>query len=155
MTIADWELAMKHLFVSKVGDLMVGFVHLVEDGPQAARVTVIRVAVEWSHTSVPVRLMRTVHSYCRSRGFLTLTLEASAVPRSVLRALNRGGFSLVQEGHQQPHIDCEIEQNGGVPAEQTRVRILLQRCTTSSISGSRSAVTLPARVGVKRGPTMP
>ena len=117
---------MEYLFVSKIGSQVVGFAHLIEDGPQAGRVVVVRLAVEWSHTSVPLRLMRSVHSYCRSRGYQTLMLEASAAPRAVLRVLSRCGFQLVPDGYEPPCVDHHVEQvDGGVPAVQTPVRILL------------------------------
>ena len=117
---------MESLFVSKIGSQVVGFAQLVEDGPQAGRVAVVRLAVEWSHTSVPLRLMRSVHSYCCSRGYRTLMLDASAAPRAVLRVLSRCGFQLVPDGYEPPCVDHHVEQvGGGVPAVRTSVRILL------------------------------
>ena len=55
-----------------------------------------------------------------------LMLEASAAPRAVLRVLSRCGFQLVPDGYEPPCVDHHVEQvDGGVPAVQTPVRILL------------------------------
>ena len=84
--------AMKCLFVSNIGNDIVGAAEIVQDRPQTFRLVGFRVSSEWCHTSVPSRLLRDVHDFCWRQGGLILAMESGVAPPWVLCVLNHCGF---------------------------------------------------------------
>lgn len=82
------------LWVSKLGDRIVGRIGLVQAAPQVARLCQFRVDPEWQHTSIPKNLVGCLQAYCWCQGALKLVAEASDVPAWFRELLNRGGFRM-------------------------------------------------------------
>ncbi len=65
------------LWVIKIGDRVVGMARLVQDGPHSAEIVLFRIDPEWSHTKVPLNLIRSIESYCQNHGRLSVAMQAA------------------------------------------------------------------------------
>jgi len=85
-----------YAWISQIGGRVVGLARLVEAESQVARIVSFRVAPEWSHTTVPTHLIRSIHRHCRERGYGRVVLAPDVLPRWMLRLVERQGFWLVR-----------------------------------------------------------
>jgi hypothetical protein len=85
-----------YLWASKIGDRVVGLLHLVGVDRQAVSITLFRVDPEYRHTTVPTNLIQYVHAFCCDRGCTTLLMESHVAPAAVLRQIAIHGFRLVR-----------------------------------------------------------
>lgn len=83
------------LWASRIGERVVGLVHLVGVGRQTASITLFRVDPEYRHTVVLTNLIDRVRDFCGGRGCLTVQLESHVAPRWVLRQFDARGLRLV------------------------------------------------------------
>jgi hypothetical protein len=82
------------LWVIKIGDRVVGMARLVQDGPHSAKIVLFRIDPEWSHTKVPLNLIRSIESYCLNHGRLSVVMQAHAAPPWILTLMNQHGILL-------------------------------------------------------------
>jgi hypothetical protein len=83
------------LWASRIGDRVVGLLHLVGIDNQTVSIALFRVDPEYWHTTVLTNLIQYAHTFCRDRGCKTLLLESHIAPLVVLRQLESRGFRLV------------------------------------------------------------
>ena len=82
------------LWVNKIGNRVVGMARLVQDGPHSAEIVLFRIDPEWSHTKVPLNLIRSIESYCLSHGRLSVVMQPHTVPTWILTLMNQHGILL-------------------------------------------------------------
>jgi hypothetical protein len=87
--------ATNSLWLSKIGDRIVGTVRLVQDNPRSVRIVLFRIDPEWSHTHIAVNLIKTIQEYCRDNGGLEVTLSQHVVPPWLHAIMNHHGFKFV------------------------------------------------------------
>jgi len=85
-----------YVWISRIGGRVVGLARLVEAESEVARIVSFRVDPQWSHTTVPTHLMRSIRRHCREHGYGRVVLKRDVLPRWMLRVLERQGFRLVR-----------------------------------------------------------
>jgi Acetyltransferase (GNAT) domain len=85
------------LWVIKIGDRIVGMTRLVQDGPHSAEIVLFRVDPEWSHTKVPLNLIRSVESFCKKHGRLEVSMQPHTAPPWIMSLMNHHGFRFTKE----------------------------------------------------------
>ncbi len=85
------------LWVNKIGDRVVGMARLVQDGPHSAVIVLFRIDPEWSHTKVPLNLIRSIESFCQKHGPLHVIMQPHTVPPWILPLMNQHGFQFSKE----------------------------------------------------------
>ena len=85
-----------YAWISQIGGRVVGLARLVEAESQVAWIVSFRVDPQWSHTTVPTHLMRSIHGHCQKRGYGRVVLGRGVLPRWMIRLLERQGFRLVR-----------------------------------------------------------
>ena len=83
------------LWVSQIGDRIVGIVRLVEAGPGTARIAMFRIDPDWYHTPVVTNLVRAVEEYCRQHGYLRVLVGFGVAPPWMPSILRRHGFHVL------------------------------------------------------------
>ncbi len=83
-----------YAWITRIGGRVVGLARLVEAEPQVAKIVSFRVDPQWSHTTVPAHLLRSIHRHCRQHGYGRVVLQGDAIPRWMLRVLEGHGFRL-------------------------------------------------------------
>lgn len=83
------------LWVSKIGGRIVGMARLIQNGPHSARIVLFRIDPEWSHTHVPLNLIRSIQSFCENHGRLNVIMQPHTVPFWLLTLMNQNGFQCV------------------------------------------------------------
>jgi hypothetical protein len=92
---ADEAAKCNFLWASRIGDRVVGLLHLVGIDNQTVSIALFRVDPEYRHTTVLTNLIQYAHTFCRDRGCKTVLLESHVAPLVVLRQLEHHGFRLV------------------------------------------------------------
>jgi hypothetical protein len=82
------------LWAVKIGERVVGMARLVQDGPQSAEIVLFRIDPEWSHTKVPLNLIRSIESFCQEHGRLSVFMQPHTVPTWILTLMNQHGILL-------------------------------------------------------------
>ncbi len=80
------------LWVSQIGDSIVGIVRLIEERPGVARIVTFRIDPDWYHTPVVANLVRTVEEYCRQHGCCKVLVGFGVAPPWMPSVLRRHGF---------------------------------------------------------------
>jgi N-acetylglutamate synthase-like GNAT family acetyltransferase len=83
---------LSNLWVSKIGDRVVGMARLVQNGPHSAEIVCFRVDPEWIHTKIPMHLINSIQTYCRANGKHKVTLNHHIVPFWMQTLLSHHGF---------------------------------------------------------------
>jgi hypothetical protein len=82
------------LWVIKIGDRVAGMARLVQDGPHSAEIVLFRIDPEWSHTKVPLNLIRSIQSFCLNHGRLNVIMQSHTAPPWILNLMNQHGILL-------------------------------------------------------------
>jgi hypothetical protein len=89
----------KCLWISQIGDSVVGLVRLVEAGPGTARIVMFRIDPDWYHTPVVANLVKAVADYCRRQGRFKVLVDFGVAPPWMPSILRRHGFQVLWRSH--------------------------------------------------------
>ncbi len=87
------------LWVSQIGDRIVGIVRLVETGPGTARIAMFRIDPDWYHTQVVTNLVGAIEEYCRQHGYSRVLVGFGVAPPWMPSILRRHGFRVLWRSH--------------------------------------------------------
>lgn len=87
------------LWISQIGDRIVGVVRLVEAGPGTARIAMFRIDPEWYHTPVVTNLIGAVQEYCQQHGCVKVLVGFGVAPPWMPSVLRRHGFQVLWRSH--------------------------------------------------------
>ena len=97
---ANVNVPIHSLWVIKIGDRVVGMTRLVQDGPHSAEIVLFRIDPEWSHTKVPLNLIRSIESFCQKHGRLNVIMQPHIAPPWILTLMNQHGIQMLKENKQ-------------------------------------------------------
>jgi CheY-like chemotaxis protein/N-acetylglutamate synthase-like GNAT family acetyltransferase len=136
------------LWISQLGDRVVGAVGLIHIRRRAVQLTKFRIDPDWQHTSIPRNLVRRVHDYCRDHGRLKLVVETGAAPGWFHVLIQQSGFHLARQPALAGKAVMEFRldahrKSRGVQRRQPCLARLVETATTTCPS---SATQRPLRV---------
>jgi hypothetical protein len=82
------------LWAVKIGERVAGMARLVQNGPHSAEIVLFRIDPEWSHTKVPLNLIRSIESFCQEHGRLSVFMQPHTVPTWILTLMKQHGILL-------------------------------------------------------------
>ena len=88
------------LWVIKIGERVVGMARLVQNGPHSAEIVLFRIDPEWSHTKVPLNLIRSIESFCQKHGRLNIIMQPHTAPPWIATLMNQHGFQMLKDNKQ-------------------------------------------------------
>ena len=98
----DKDAALNSLWVEQIGDRVVGMARLVQAGPGSAEIVLFRIDPEWSHTKVPLDLIRSIEVFCKRHGRPDVTIQPHTAPPWILTLMNQHGFHFAADKLQTP-----------------------------------------------------
>jgi N-acetylglutamate synthase-like GNAT family acetyltransferase len=90
--VCDENNSINSAWIIRIGNRVVGMARLEQDGPQSVRIALFRIDPEWSHTHVPMNLIRSIQIHCKQHGHLKVFLPPHIVPPWMVALMNQHGF---------------------------------------------------------------
>lgn len=90
------DMPISSLWISKIGERVVGVARLVQNGPLSAKIVAFRIDLEWRHTKIALDMMKSIQNYCQEHRLSKVYLHQNVVPSWMMGMMNLHGFKCME-----------------------------------------------------------